>query len=328
MTCHRRRAMLEARMPPRPGTNLGVMVVAALVLGSWAACGEGGVTGAAGTGGATGNGANSSNGSGGTVNIGGGTPMFETDIVPIMASSCGSGAKACHAQNAYAPTPSMGCRGWLSLEDKPLGSEFCDENGVCTPTPPCPDLELYRRLLDLTSWEECNGQGIPYIKPCDPDGSYVWNKIQGSPLCGPADQSDQMPPDEVMDPIAKETIRVWILAGAPRVDGTVDACASTTTTSTGSAMAQVPIALITHPGDGEVRASATPVPFIGEATDPQDGPLTGAALVWSSSLDGPIGTGETFNFQLSAGTHTITLEATDSDGNVATDVVVNLQMTP
>lgn len=321
--------MLEAWTSMRPRLGLNVVVLAALAAGSWGACDDTGTPGSGGVGGADGSGSVGSNGSAGTVNIGGGTPMFETDIVPIMASSCGSGAKACHAQNAYAPTPNMGCRGWLSLEDKPLGSEFCDENGVCTPTPPCPDLELYRRLLDLTSWEECNGQGIPYIKPCDPDGSYVWNKIQGSPLCGPPDQSDQMPPDEVMDPVAKETVRVWILAGAPRVDGTVDACASTsTTTSTGSAMAQVPIALITHPGDDETRPSATPVPFIGEATDPQDGSLTGGALVWSSSLDGPIGTGETFNFQLSPGTHSITLQATDADGNVGTDVVVNLIMTP
>jgi hypothetical protein len=306
-----------------------------LVLGAWAACGDS--VGNSGTGGAggddgAGNGtASGANGAGGFVSIGGGTPMFETDIIPILAQTCGSTDKACHAQNAYAPTPAMGCRGWLALENKPLGSEFCDENGKCTPTPPCPDLELYRRLLDLTSWEECNGQGVPYVKPCDPDGSYVWNKIQGSPLCGPADDSDQMPPDKMMDPYEKETIRQWILAGAPRIDGTVDACAApdpTTSSSTSSMMGQPPAAFLTHPGSDETRPADTALPFIGNADDPEDGALTGSALQWSSNIDGVFGTGENFSALLSPGTHTITLQAADSDGNTSTDEITNLVMTP
>jgi hypothetical protein len=43
--------------------------------------------------------------------------------------------------------------------------------------------------------------------------------------------------------------------------------------------------------------------------------------VWTSSIDGPIGTGETFDAPLTAGVHTVTLTATDSDGNVGTDTV-------
>jgi hypothetical protein len=48
--------------------------------------------------------------------------------------------------------------------------------------------------------------------------------------------------------------------------------------------------------------------------DPVDGALTGAALVWKSSLAGQIGTGEMFSATLAAGTHLITLTATDTRG--------------
>lgn len=51
--------------------------------------------------------------------------------------------------------------------------------------------------------------------------------------------------------------------------------------------------------------------------------LPGAALVWTSSLDGKIGTGEMFGATLSTGTHT----TTDSDGNSDT-VTLALAMTP
>jgi chitinase len=134
-----------------------------------------------------------------------------------------------------------------------------------------------------------------------------------------------------MDPIEKETLRLWILAGAPRIDGTGDACANPTTSSSasssGSGMGAVPVATLTHPGSNEVRPSDTAVPFIGSATDAEDGALSGAALVWTSSIDGNIGTGENFSALLSPGIHTITIQPTDSDGNIGTDSV-NLEMTP
>ncbi len=92
--------------------------------------------------------------------------------------------------------------------------------------------------------------------------------------------------------------------------------------------AQDPTVEIYHPGDGEMRQVNVDIPFIGAATDPQDGNLTGGSLVWASDLDGVIGTGEMLNAPLTTvGTHVITLVATDSDGNSASDSI-SLVLTP
>ena len=46
----------------------------------------------------------------------------------------------------------------------------------------------------------------------------------------------------------------------------------------------------------------------------EDGVLSGSSLVWNSSVDGLLGNGNSISVQLSPGTHTISLTATDSDG--------------
>ena len=64
------------------------------------------------------------------------------------------------------------------------------------------------------------------------------------------------------------------------------------------------------------------VVFDGSGTDTEDGNLTGASLVWTSSIDGEIGTGSYFTINiLSEGTHIITLTATDSQGATGSDSV-------
>jgi hypothetical protein len=78
---------------------------------------------------------------------------------------------------------------------------------------------------------------------------------------------------------------------------------------------QAPAVTITSPTDGADVVVGEMVTFTGSATDPEDGALTGSALVWTSDLDGAIGTGTTFNRDdLSGGVHEITLTATDADG--------------
>ena len=69
--------------------------------------------------------------------------------------------------------------------------------------------------------------------------------------------------------------------------------------------------------------------FEGKAEITYDGKLTGNSLVWTSSLDGQIGTGNTFTRNdLSPREHTIILTAIDSFGDEGTDdVLINIETT-
>jgi len=82
---------------------------------------------------------------------------------------------------------------------------------------------------------------------------------------------------------------------------------------------QPPTATITAPANGTTVTQGMNVTFGGTGTDPEDGALAGASLVWTSSRDGQIGTGASFaTSALSVGTHTITLTARDSKGATGT----------
>jgi formylglycine-generating enzyme required for sulfatase activity/Mg-chelatase subunit ChlD len=77
---------------------------------------------------------------------------------------------------------------------------------------------------------------------------------------------------------------------------------------------EAPVAAISAP---TVRTftEGTVITFRGSGTDLEDGTLPGSALEWRSSRDGFIGQGSTVStLALSAGTHTITLQAEDSGG--------------
>jgi len=78
-----------------------------------------------------------------------------------------------------------------------------------------------------------------------------------------------------------------------------------------------PTVFITSPATGIAVSHGTPLRLAGSATDPQDGALPDDALVWTSSIDGELGTGPEVDFEApSVGLHTLTLSATDRDGNV------------
>jgi hypothetical protein len=86
-----------------------------------------------------------------------------------------------------------------------------------------------------------------------------------------------------------------------------------------------PQVTIDAPADGSGFNVKDPVQFTGRAEDDEDGDLN-ASLEWSSSLDGPIGTGGSFETtSLSIGFHTITASATDSrqlTGSASISIIV------
>ncbi|MEP7124069.1 MAG: hypothetical protein ABJE95_24290 [Byssovorax sp.] len=257
-----------------------------------------------------------SSGSGGAGGSPVAMPIFETDIVPIFTASCGAGNNACHSEVSYSATQNQGCRGWLSLKDAAIGSQIYGGPQDGTPTG-CPDVALYDRLLKLGAWEECGNAVKKYIVPCDVEASYLFDKINGGPYCGPP-PSNPMPSDKPIKPADRETIRAWILAGAPRKDGSGVKCGGSGAGGGDAGAGQPPQAKINHPGDMEMRPANVAIPFIGVGTDPEDGNLIGASLVWTSNLSGQIGTGTMFSAPLTAGTHVVTLTVTDSAKNTAT----------
>lgn len=110
-------------------------------------------------------------------------------------------------------------------------------------------------------------------------------------------------------------------------DGAMDLAPAADLTSATDLHGLGPAAMIVHPADGQMNHAGAAVSFVGHATDPTDGALTGGSLVWTSSLvAGPIGTGETFSASFNAGTHLITLTATDSKGltdSVSVTLIIN-----
>src|SRR3970040_808393 len=77
--------------------------------------------------------------------------------------------------------------------------------------------------------------------------------------------------------------------------------------------------MITAPANGSTFDQGDPITLTGTATDTGDGDLT-ASLAWTSSLDGPIGTGGSFSrSDLSVGVHTVMATVTDTGGETATD---------
>ena len=86
-----------------------------------------------------------------------------------------------------------------------------------------------------------------------------------------------------------------------------------------------PVVRITGPADGFDSVPGAVLPFTATATDDEDGTLD-AAIVWTSSVDGPLGSGALLRAALHSGRHTVTASVTDSAGRTTTaaiTVVVN-----
>jgi hypothetical protein len=92
---------------------------------------------------------------------------------------------------------------------------------------------------------------------------------------------------------------------------------------------QIPTAEISAPA-GTYFNEGENITFSGSGTDEEDGDLNGSSLVWTSDIDGTIGTGTTvITSALSAGDHEITLTATDSEGgaHTSTPATIHIEQT-
>ena len=84
-----------------------------------------------------------------------------------------------------------------------------------------------------------------------------------------------------------------------------------------------PTVTITAPADGTTVNFGTDINFVATATDIEDDDNTlTAAIAWSSSLDGALGTGGSINVAtLTVGDHVITASVTDSNGGSGSDSI-------
>jgi len=95
-------------------------------------------------------------------------------------------------------------------------------------------------------------------------------------------------------------------------------CSSASTTMGPPPGNQPPQVQIAKPVAGASISVGDTLIFVGSATDPEEGSLTGISLAWSSSRDGGLGSGDSvLATTLTAGVHTITLRATDTQGAFA-----------
>ena len=156
------------------------------------------------------------------------------------------------------------------------------------------NLESYPQFVNRKSYTGTNGVGI---------GDY--HVTAGSPLEG--DKLSWLLP--------------YDLAGEPRdADNNATGVYVFGTATVGNT---APSVSITSPTTGSTTTS--PATLTGTASDAQDGDVS-ATIVWTSSIDGPLGTGASISAPLSVGTHTITATVTDT-GALDDDTTISLTIT-
>lgn len=113
-------------------------------------------------------------------------------------------------------------------------------------------------------------------------------------------------------------------AGAHTVRATVrdsDGAQATAAVDVSVTMDQAPTIAISSPQDGSAFNVGSAIAFMATAVDPEEGDIT-AAIIWSSSTDGAIGTGGSIQAILTAGTHSVTASVMDPKGQSASATVV------
>lgn len=199
----------------------------------------------------------------------------------------------------------------------------CSESG-CTVNDSCPNAAPVPRIVSpADGLNVLPGTDVTFIgSAVDPNdgpvdsGSLLWT----SDLDGPLGLGTGFSRDDLSNGVHRIVLSVTDDEGAVGADTAV-------VTVGGEETGSITIDGPAPQGSGAPHTvfEGTSVIFRGTAIDPQDGPLTGASLAWTSNVDGSLGTGTTLSIDtLGPGMHTVTLTATDSDGNetLATVLVI------
>jgi hypothetical protein len=154
----------------------------------------------------------------------------------------------------------------------------------------------------------------------DIDGTieaYSWQQISGlAVVITNADMADAFFTAPAVEVTQDLTFRLTVTDD----DG---ATGSDTATITGTDTAPsntAPSVIIDQPADDAAFNSSDKIVLAATATDPEDGVISDD-IVWTSDLDGNLGTGATFSTTLSIGVHILTASITDSGGSSASDSV-------
>jgi uncharacterized repeat protein (TIGR03803 family) len=143
-----------------------------------------------------------------------------------------------------------------------------------------------------------------------PDGGATWLQVSQTPATSDTVDFTQVPGSSA------GLLRVYVSDGVHSGSAT-------------SAPFNVPKKLpstivIVTPATGYIQRASNPVYLSGGVYDADDGFLAGAALKWSDSVQGALGTGSPLTVNMNPGAHTITLTGTDSDGNA---IIATTQIT-
>ena len=159
---------------------------------------------------------------------------------------------------------------------------------------------------DLTvTWNASDPDGDPLVASVE----YSHDGTNWTPIASTSSNSATVPVGQLGGGDQAQ-VRVWVS------DGFHSASA---TSNPFSVAKQAPIPFIIAPSNGSTVLEGQAAALLGRADDLQDGVLSDTtSLLWTSDLDGVLGSGEAINPVLSVGTHTITLQATNSAGMSAT----------